>query len=68
MAIELQSAPRTRIAVVGGGVSGLVAAHLLHPDHEVTVFEAGAYPGGHTNTIELRTERMIGTLNSRNAA
>ncbi len=57
MAIELQSAPRTRIAVVGGGVSGLVAAHLLHPDHELTVFEAGGYPGGHTNTIEVETER-----------
>src|SRR5688572_11822911 len=57
MAVELQRAPRTRIAVVGGGVSGLVAAHLLHPDHELTVFEAGDYPGGHTNTIEVETER-----------
>ncbi len=57
MAVELQSAPRARIAVVGGGVSGLVAAHLLHPDHELSVFEAGGYPGGHTNTIEVETER-----------
>jgi predicted NAD/FAD-binding protein len=42
-----------RIAVVGAGVSGLVAAHLLHPEHEVTVFEAGGYAGGHTNTIAV---------------
>ena len=57
MVVELQSADRTRIAVVGGGVSGLVAAHLLHPEHDVTVFEAGAYAGGHTNTIEVETAR-----------
>ncbi len=57
MIVELQSADRARIAVVGGGVSGLVAAHLLHPRHEVTVFEAGAYAGGHTNTIEVETAR-----------
>ena len=43
-----------RIAVVGAGVSGLVAAAELHrAGHEVEVFESGAYPGGHTNTIEV---------------
>jgi uncharacterized protein len=41
------------IAVVGAGVSGLVAAHLLKDRHEVTVFEAGVYAGGHTNTIRV---------------
>ncbi len=45
-----------RIAVAGGGVSGLVAAHLLYPEHEVTVFEAGAYAGGHTNTVSVDTD------------
>ncbi len=39
-----------RIAVVGSGVSGLVAASLLHPAHEVTVFEADARIGGHVHT------------------
>ena len=43
-----------RIAVVGAGVSGLVAAHLLHPSHDVTVFEAAAYAGGHANTVKQR--------------
>lgn len=43
-----------RIAIVGAGVSGLVAAAELHrAGHEVTVFEAGSYAGGHTNTIEV---------------
>jgi uncharacterized protein len=46
-----------RIAIVGAGVSGLVAAHLLHREHEVVVHEANAYPGGHTNTIRVDTER-----------
>src|SRR5947209_1134873 len=44
-----------RVAVVGAGVSGLVVAHLLHRDHEVTVFEAADYAGGHTNTIRVDT-------------
>ena len=44
-----------RIAIVGAGVSGLVVAHLLHHRHEVTVFEAAPYAGGHTNTIRVDT-------------
>src|SRR4051812_27752816 len=42
-----------RIAVVGAGISGLVAAHLLNDQHEITVFEAAAYAGGHTNTVRV---------------
>ena len=45
-----------RIAIVGAGVSGLVAAAELHrAGHDVHVFEAGDYPGGHTNTIDVET-------------
>jgi predicted NAD/FAD-binding protein len=44
-----------RIAIVGAGISGLVAAHLLHREHEIVVYEAGAYAGGHTNTIRVDT-------------
>jgi predicted NAD/FAD-binding protein len=44
-----------RVAVVGAGVSGLVAAHLLHRQHEVTVYEAESYAGGHTNTVRVDT-------------
>ena len=42
-----------RIAIVGAGVSGLVAAHLLHPEHEVSVFEAADWMGGHTHTVRV---------------
>lgn len=41
------------IAVVGAGISGLVAAYLLSEDHDVTVFEADDYIGGHTNTVDV---------------
>jgi predicted NAD/FAD-binding protein len=44
-----------RIAIVGAGVSGLVAAHLLGRQHDVCVFEASHYAGGHTNTIRVDT-------------
>jgi predicted NAD/FAD-binding protein len=42
-----------RVAIVGAGVSGLTVAHLLHPRHDITVFEAGSYAGGHTNTVRV---------------
>jgi uncharacterized protein len=44
-----------RIAIVGAGVSGLLAAHLLAREHEIVVYEAGSYAGGHTNTIRVDT-------------
>lgn len=44
-----------KIAIVGAGVSGLVAAHLLHGEHEVTVYEAASYAGGHTHTVRVDT-------------
>jgi uncharacterized protein len=45
-----------RIAVIGSGISGMVAAARLHRDHEVTVFEAAGYIGGHTNTRDVTWE------------
>jgi predicted NAD/FAD-binding protein len=42
-----------RIAIIGSGISGMTAAYYLRQRHDVTVFEAGDYIGGHTNTIEF---------------
>lgn len=45
-----------RIGIVGGGISGLVAGYLLHTDHEITLFEAEKYVGGHTHTVDVEVE------------
>ena len=42
-----------RIAIIGSGISGLVAARNLHAAHDLTVFEANDYAGGHTNTVSV---------------
>jgi len=42
-----------RIAIVGTGISGLMAAHLLHREHEIVVYEAAERLGGHANTVEV---------------
>jgi predicted NAD/FAD-binding protein len=42
-----------RIAIVGTGISGLVAAHHLHRHHHITVYEAAARIGGHTHTVAV---------------
>ena len=45
-----------RIAIIGTGISGLTAAHLLHSDHELTLYEANDYVGGHTHTIDVERD------------
>jgi len=42
-----------RIAVVGSGIAGLASAWLLSRKHEVTLFEANDYFGGHTHTHDV---------------
>jgi predicted NAD/FAD-binding protein len=42
-----------KIAIVGTGISGLVAAHRLHPEHEIVVYEASERIGGHTHTVPV---------------
>src|SRR5215218_7105453 len=45
-----------KIAIVGTGISGLVAAHKLAPEHEIVVYEAGGRIGGHTHTVPVAAE------------
>jgi predicted NAD/FAD-binding protein len=49
-----------KVAIIGSGIAGNVAAQALHRAHEITVFEAAGYVGGHTRThaIELDGERQ----------
>ena len=42
-----------RVAIVGSGISGLAAAHALQGEAQVSLFEAGAYFGGHTHTVDV---------------
>ncbi|PSS58753.1 NAD(P)/FAD-dependent oxidoreductase [Pseudomonas sp. BBP2017] len=42
-----------KIAIVGSGISGLTSAYLLSRQHEVTVFEASDWIGGHTHTLDV---------------
>ncbi len=42
-----------RIAVVGSGIAGLASAWLLSQAHEVVLFEAADYLGGHTHTHDV---------------
>ena len=53
-----------KIAIIGGGISGLTVAHLLHDDHDLTLFEANDYIGGHTHTHELEAEGRLWSVDS----
>ncbi len=45
-----------RVAVIGAGISGLASAWRLSRTHEVTLFEANDYLGGHTHTHEIELQ------------
>ena len=50
-----------RIAVIGSGISGMTAAYLLSQDHDIVIYEADNYIGGHTHTIDV----SIGNIKKR---
>jgi uncharacterized protein len=52
----------SRLAIIGTGIAGMGSAHFLHRHHDLTIFEAADYVGGHTNTIdavEPGTARLV---------
>jgi len=51
MSLDATPPQPQRIAIIGGGISGLAAAYLLAPHHAVTVFEAAPQLGGHARTV-----------------
>jgi predicted NAD/FAD-binding protein len=46
----------SKIAIIGAGISGLACAWLLARRHEVVLFEAAGYAGGHTNTVDATVD------------
>lgn len=46
-----------KIAIIGTGIAGNVAAHYLNKEHDITVFEAAPRIGGHTYTVDVETRR-----------
>ena len=46
-----------KIAIIGSGIAGNVAAYRLHREHEITVYEADGHVGGHSHTHTVRAGR-----------
>ncbi|MBX9906169.1 MAG: FAD-dependent oxidoreductase [Burkholderiales bacterium] len=53
-----------RIAVVGAGIAGLSAAWLLSRSHDVTLFEANNYLGGHSHTVDVTLEGVTAPVDT----
>lgn len=45
-----------KIAIIGSGITGNTLAHHLHTHHNITVYEANSYIGGHTHTHDIQFE------------
>ena len=52
---EGQPQVKQKIAVIGAGISGLLSAYLLNREHDVTLFEANKYLGGHTHSKTVQS-------------
>ena len=52
----LSSGDRMRIAIIGTGIAGNVAAYELRKEHNITLLEAGRYVGGHTNPVDVQAD------------
>lgn len=48
-----------KVAIVGTGIAGLTTAAGLADRHELTVFEAADWIGGHTNTVDVEEDGGI---------
>lgn len=47
-----------KIAIIGSGISGLGCAYLLNKQHDITLFEANDYIGGHSRTVEIEVDNQ----------
>ena len=51
-----------KIAVIGSGISGLSAAHLLSKKYQIDLFEKQDHFGGHSYTVEAPTNKKNETI------
>ena len=42
-----------KIAIIGSGIAGLTCAYVLNRRHDIRVYEAGSWIGGHTHTVDV---------------
>ncbi len=56
--------PPLHIAIIGAGISGNTAAYLLAQQHEVTLFEANDYAGGHAHTHDILVDGVPVTIDT----
>lgn len=49
---------RKKIAIIGGGASGLISGYLLNKNHEITIYEKEMILGGNVRTLN---KNVIGT-------
>ncbi|MCF8069111.1 MAG: FAD-dependent oxidoreductase [Desulfobacterales bacterium] len=47
---------RKKIAIIGSGISGLTCGYYLSPVHDIILFEAEDYIGGHTHTVDVEKD------------
>lgn len=45
-----------KIAIIGSGIAGLTSAYLLNRRHDITLFEASDWVGGHTHTVDVQVD------------
>jgi predicted NAD/FAD-binding protein len=55
---------KQKIAIIGSGISGLTCGYLLSKQHDITLFEANDYLGGHTNTEDIELAGKIYPVNT----
>jgi predicted NAD/FAD-binding protein len=55
---------RSKIAIVGSGISGLSAAYALRKSADVTLYEADSRLGGHSNTVDVQLGDWTGPVDT----